>query len=107
MNPQCSISKFALGLALCLSSLAVSAAETGVRTHPHHAFFAFDNGVGRGQWPPVQQAQVLKELGYDGISYNETIDLTNRLTAFRAQGLKIFALDYTAFWTSRCDTSPD
>ena len=28
-----------------------------------NAFFAFDNGVGRGQWPPVRQASVLKESG--------------------------------------------
>lgn len=57
-----------------------------------NAFFAFDNGVGRGQWPPARQASVLKNLGYDGISYNETRDLTNRLAAFRAEKLKIFAL---------------
>ena len=35
-------------------------------------FFVFDNGVGRGSWTPTQQAQTLKELGYDGISYNYT-----------------------------------
>ena len=32
-------------------------------------FFAFDNGVGRGNSTPVQQATMLKELGYGGIGY--------------------------------------
>ncbi|MCU0785775.1 MAG: hypothetical protein MUF81_17375 [Verrucomicrobia bacterium] len=34
--------------------------------------FVFDNGVGRGQWTPEQQAATIKELGYAGISYNYT-----------------------------------
>jgi sugar phosphate isomerase/epimerase len=57
-----------------------------------NAFFAFDNGVGRGTWPPTRQASVLKALGYDGIGYTGTADLTNRLAAFRAADLKIFSL---------------
>ena len=57
-----------------------------------NAFFAFDNGVGRGQWPPAQQARVLKELGYDGIGYTGTDDLTNRFAAMQDGGLKIFSL---------------
>ena len=81
-----------LTLGICLAGLVVRAADLDSRRPPAHAFFAFDNGVGRGQWLPTQQARVLKELSYDGISYNETIDLTNRLEAFRAAGLKIFAL---------------
>lgn len=57
-------------------------------------FFAFDNGVGRGQWTPEQQAAVLKDVGYDGIGYNHTNndDLRRRQAAFRAAGLKIFSL---------------
>ena len=35
-------------------------------------FYAFDNGVGRGVWTPEKQAALLKELGYDGMSYNFT-----------------------------------
>jgi hypothetical protein len=69
--------KSALALGLCFWCLAEAAAELGSPAAPAHAFFAFDNGVGRGQWPPAQQAKVLKELGYDGISYNETVDITN------------------------------
>ncbi|MCX5682345.1 MAG: TIM barrel protein, partial [Planctomycetota bacterium] len=84
--------KAILVLGIYLVGLAVMAADPGNQGPPAHAFFAFDNGVGRGQWLPPQQARVLKELGYDGISYNETIDITNRLEAFRAAGLKLFAL---------------
>lgn len=57
-----------------------------------NVFFAFDNGVGRGEWSPAKQASVLKELGYDGIGYTGTGDLTNRLAAFRAADLKIISL---------------
>jgi sugar phosphate isomerase/epimerase len=57
-------------------------------------FFAFDNGVGRGQWEPARQAATLKELGYDGICYNYTNnkDLAAWQQAFAAAGLKIFGL---------------
>jgi hypothetical protein len=56
--------------------------------------FAFDNAVCRGKWTPEQQAATLKELGYDGISYNYTkpADLAAWLKAFKAQGLKIYGL---------------
>jgi len=87
----------ALAIGVCLVVLAAAAADLGSQSSPAHAFFAFDNGVGRGQWQPAQQARVLKDLGYDGISYNETIDITNRLEAFRAAGLKIFALYIQGF----------
>jgi sugar phosphate isomerase/epimerase len=57
-------------------------------------FFAFDNAVGRGQWKPEQQAATLKELGYDGISYNYTKpkDLAVWQRVFKAQGLRIYGL---------------
>lgn len=57
-------------------------------------FFAFDNGVGRGSWTPEQQAKTLKELGYDGISYNYTnpADLEVWVKTFREHGLKIYGL---------------
>ena len=70
----------------------VGAADALTLSPVKHPFFAFDNGVGRGKLSPAEQAEILKELGYDGISYNETVDLTNRLAAFRAVQLKIFAL---------------
>ena len=57
-------------------------------------FFVFDNGVGRGQWTPEQQAKTLKELGYDGISYNYTkpAAFAAQQKAFKEQGLKIYGL---------------
>jgi sugar phosphate isomerase/epimerase len=55
-------------------------------------FFAFDNGVGRGLYTPTHQAGLLRALGYDGISYNETTDLANRLSAIANEGLRVFAL---------------
>ena len=72
------------------AALLLSAAAFGARPE----FFAFDNGVGRGKWTPEQQAKTLKELGYDGISYNYTTpaDLAVWLKVFKAQGLKIYGL---------------
>ena len=57
-------------------------------------FYVFDNGVGRGSWTPEQQAKTLKDLGYDGISYNYTTpeDLAHWQKAFGAVGLKIYGL---------------
>lgn len=55
-------------------------------------FFAFDNGVGRGELTPSEQAALLKELGYDGIGYTGTENLTDRLDAFEQAGLRVFNL---------------
>lgn len=55
-------------------------------------FFAFDNGVGRGEWTPEQQAKTLARLGYDGIGYTGGENLDERLAAFEKHGLKIFNL---------------
>lgn len=59
--------------------LAVLLAAQSIALAGGSGLFAFDNAVGgyyshRGgePWPPVQQARTLKELGYDGISYNYT-----------------------------------
>ena len=55
-------------------------------------FFAFDNGVGRGELTPMQQATMLKELGYDGIGYTGTAQLAERQRAFADAGLSITSL---------------
>ena len=57
-------------------------------------FFVFDNGVGRGVWTPEQQAKTLKELGFDGISYNYTKpdQFAAQQKACKEQGLKIYGL---------------
>lgn len=54
-------------------------------------FFAFDNGVGRGQWNPDQQAEVLAELGYDGIGYTGLNDVPSLLEAMRKRNLRVFS----------------
>lgn len=57
-----------------------------------NAFFAFDNGVGRGTWTPEQQAETLARLGYDGIGYTGVEDLDTRLEAFEKHNVRIFNL---------------
>lgn len=80
-------------LGLCLLCLAASAADGPGAARPANPFFAFDNGVGRElKWPPAQQAAILKALGYDGIGYTGTENLTERQKAFQGQGLRIFNL---------------
>lgn len=77
--------------ALVALALAVPMTDQALAAPP---FFVFDNGVGRGSWTPEQQAQTLKELGYDGISYNYTTpeDLARWQQAVAAQRLRIFGL---------------
>ncbi len=57
-------------------------------------FFPLDNGVGRGSWTPVQQADCVRELGFDGIGYNYTKpeDLDAWLKALSPRGLKLYSL---------------
>jgi sugar phosphate isomerase/epimerase len=57
-------------------------------------FFAFDNGVGRGVWPPSKQAETVKSLGYDGIHYNYTNpkDLAAKIAACKAVNVPIQAV---------------
>lgn len=57
-----------------------------------NAFFAFDNGVGRGEWSPDEQAKTLAELGYAGIGYTGTDNLDERRAAFEKLGLQVFNL---------------
>lgn len=75
---------------LLLALLWLSATALGAAPE----FFVFDNGVGRGSWTPEQQAKTLKELGFDGISYNYTTPsaLAAWQKAFKEQGLKIYGL---------------
>ncbi len=54
-------------------------------------FFAFDNGTGRGEVPPAEQAQLLADLGYAGIGYTGTHDIPAMLKALESRGLKMFS----------------
>jgi sugar phosphate isomerase/epimerase len=55
-------------------------------------FFAFDNGVGRGtDITPAQQAEVLADMGYQGIGYTGVQHIPAMLKALDARGLKMFS----------------
>jgi sugar phosphate isomerase/epimerase len=55
-------------------------------------FFAFDNGVGRGTGiTPEQQAEILADLGYQGIGYTGVNNIPEMLKALDARGLKMFS----------------
>lgn len=83
-------------LGLLMAGCATSTPDTQTAVNP---FFAFDNGVGRGKWTPAQQAQTLKELGYDGIGYNYTKpeDVDKWLTELHSRGLKLFSIYMGSF----------
>jgi sugar phosphate isomerase/epimerase len=55
-------------------------------------FFAFDNGVGRQEWTPDQQAATLAELGFAGIGYTGFDAMEARRAAFDAHQVRIFNL---------------
>ena len=75
----------ALTLAWAVTSIAVRADD--VFDPP---FFAFENGVHVGT--AQQRANVLKELGYDGIGSANPRNLPARLPVYDAAGLKVFSL---------------
>lgn len=79
-------------LALLLAAQTLAIAQSS-------GLFAFDNAVGRGKWTPEQQASTLKQLGYDGISYNYTkpTDLSAWLAATQGHGIKMQAIYLYAF----------
>ncbi len=56
--------------------------------------FAMDNGVGRGTWTAEHQTMVIKEVGFDGISYNYTspADATVWRRELAARGLAFYGL---------------
>ena len=79
----------AFGVLLCNGVIAEENTNALRGLNP---FFAMDNGVGRGTLTPAEQAEVVKNIGFDGISYNGTQELTERLSAFDQAGLKIFGI---------------
>lgn len=80
----------AFALASLLTSWAAPATTGAGRANP---FFAFDNGVGRGDgWSPEKQAVTLARLGYAGIGYTGLDDLATRQAAFQTASLRIFSV---------------
>jgi sugar phosphate isomerase/epimerase len=77
-------------LVLCLPCIGRCKTKGDTARWP---FFAFDNGVGRDQgWQPDVQAELLAELGYDGIGYTGLENIDARLAAMKALGLKVFSI---------------
>jgi sugar phosphate isomerase/epimerase len=79
--------------AVCFLTMIFSALSIAQGPQPL-PFFAFDNGVGRGVWPPQRQAETVKSLGYDGIHYNYTNpkDFAAKSAACKAAGVPILAV---------------
>ncbi len=94
MTPRHSRRSFLKACAACAAAPLLAPQHARAQDQARWPFFAFDNGVGRGKWPPEKQAATLKALGYDGISYNYTnnADLETWGRVYREAGLKIFGL---------------
>ncbi|MBM4093704.1 MAG: TIM barrel protein, partial [Planctomycetes bacterium] len=55
-------------------------------------FFAFDNAVGRDQGlKPEEQAEILSQLGYQGIGHTGVKNIPELCQAMEARGLKMFS----------------
>jgi sugar phosphate isomerase/epimerase len=82
---------------LLLASFVLSGLLTQAADAP--LFFAFDNGVGRGQWPIAQQISTLKELGWGGIGYNYTkaSEMAERRAVCEAQGVKLVSMYFYTY----------
>ncbi len=83
-----------LASVLLCSVLLVTAATTlraAEETPVTWPFFAFDNGVGRGEWEAKKQAEVLAKLGYQGIGYTGVKGIPAMLKALHGRELKMFS----------------
>lgn len=90
--------------AALLTTLLSAFALVATAAPAANLFFAFDNGVGReARWSPVQQAQTLARIGYDGIGYTGVEDLAARHAAFDAVGLRIVSV-YVPCFVDRTET---
>ena len=82
------IGSFLCGLiVICLTASQLSAEETPTTWE----FFAFDNGVGRGALNPAEQAEILADLGYQGIGYTGVDNIPAMLQALQARRLKMYS----------------
>lgn len=78
-------------LVLFPKALPAAEPEASPKLELTNPFFAFDNGTGRGQLACEQQAEMLQQLGYDGIGYTGTGKIPEMLAALDARGLKMFS----------------
>lgn len=81
-------------LALYALLVAFAAPLTALAAGPACEIFAMDNGVGRGTWSAERQASTLREIGFDGISYNYTNpgDLRVWLAELGKRNLKLYGI---------------
>jgi sugar phosphate isomerase/epimerase len=82
---------FLAAIVLCLSPKALPSTAAEPAAKLDNAFFAFDNGTGRGKLPLAEQAGMLEELGYAGIGFTGTSQIPEMLEALDARGLKMFS----------------
>lgn len=78
----------------CFLLACISPMTAETPTNEVWPFFPFDNGVGRGVWPPKVQAETVKKLGYDGMHYNYTnpVDFAVKIAACKEAGVPIKAM---------------
>lgn len=69
----------------------VASADESSPFELNNAFFAFDNGTGRGELPLADQAAILAELGYDGIGFTGTANIPEMLRELDRRALTMFS----------------
>ncbi len=90
MRKQKTIHNLILVSTLCVISIT-SLSFAGDKSGGLFPLFAFDNYMSAGKYTqPQLRAKVLKELGYDGMSYHGTKGITETIEIFEKAGLKLF-----------------
>ncbi len=74
----------------CVLTTPLLAEQTTSEARPNNPFFAMDTATGGGT--PDAQAEMLKELGYAGMSCGLDHDISALLTALDERQLKLFAV---------------
>jgi len=87
-----SISAWAMLVWLTAGCFLPAAAQTSPPRKLDNAFFAFDNGTGRGQLTLAEQAQLLKDIGYAGIGYTGTRQIPEMLDELDRRDLTLFSI---------------
>jgi len=80
-----------VALALLLATGVALGEEPAPEPLAHENFFIFDNGLNRGEWSVMYQADMLIEAGAAGMGYTGFPGLPDAVDTFRARGLRIFS----------------
>jgi sugar phosphate isomerase/epimerase len=73
------------------NNAGISAGEGKILADRLGRFFAMNNATGAGRLSCQEQAQMLKELGYAGMSYRGAAGVAEMVHALDAHGLRLFA----------------